>query len=88
MSSSSLIIEGQREPLADVASSKIYEEPVNIGVTRLVRMKTLAGMTGELLCYPNEIRHFINGDAKPIKLDHVAAIENQFVDSGFMRGDL
>ncbi len=54
MSNSPLITEGQRAPLADEASPDMYEELVNTGITRLVRMKMLPGATDEPPAIPRK----------------------------------
>ncbi|MFW8636048.1 cupin domain-containing protein [Cribrihabitans pelagius] len=84
MSNSPLITEGQRAPLADEASPDMYEELVNTGITRLVRMKMPPGATDEPHRHPEEIVYFIKGGTLSIKLEDGSIVEKEVADGDFM----
>ncbi len=84
MSNSPLITEGQRAPLADEASPDMYEELVNTGITRLVRMKMSPGATDEPHRHPEEIVYFIKSGTLSIKLEDGSTVVKEVADGDYM----
>ena len=84
MSNSPLITEGQRAPLADEASPDMYEELVNTGITRLVRMKMPPGATDEPHRHPEEIVYFIKGGTLSIRLEDGSTVVKEVADGDYM----
>ena len=84
MNNSPLFADGQRAPLADEASPDMYEELVNTGISRLVRMNMPPGETDEPHRHPEEIVYFIKGGTLSIRLEDGATVEKEVADGEVM----